>query len=172
MKHILLVALIAISVNGFGQTELPLKEGKVFYESIDSTPLNKAEAFMKAKAWFVNTFNSGKDVLQIDDKDGGIIMGKGYTQKSVGNFMTGPLEQDIYYVINITVKDNKYRIQLYNIYVSIPASSAHGKIDMPAENIIKHPRSNSKFIQRIDESCKDIISRFKAAMLKAIDNNF
>ncbi len=165
MKHIILIALLAISFNSFSQGELPIKDGKVFYESIDSIKCTKAEAYIKAKTWFANTFNSAKSVIQLDDKDAGVIVGKGFTEKEAGNAFTGSIPQNVWYTINITIKDGKYRIQIYDVFLK----NTDGYTST-AESINKYPKMNKKFLKRIDDSCKDLIASLKAAMIKPVDN--
>lgn len=165
MKQLLLVVLVAISVRSFSQDPLPTKGDKVFYESIDSVKLTKSEAFLKAQTWFANTFGSAKSVIQVDDKDAGILIGKGFTEKEAGNAFIGSLTHQVWYVINITIRDGKYRIQLYDIYLK---NSEGNKFT--AESINKHPGMSKKFIKRIDDSCKEILVSFRAEMNKPVDN--
>ncbi len=165
MKHLLFITLIVISFNSFCQNPLPLKDGKVFYESIDSINCTKSEAYIKAKTWFANTFNSANSVIQMDDKDAGSLIGKGYTAKEAGNVFTGPISQNVWYTINITIKDGKYRVQIYDVYIK----NSDG-YTMTSESLNKYPKMNKKFIKRIDDSCKELIVSLKAAMQKPTDN--
>ena len=165
MKHILLIALLAISLNSIGQIELPTKGGNVFYESIDSCKCSKAEAYLKAKAWIANTFNNAKSVIQVDDKEAGTIIAKGFTEKETGNAFTGSITQNVWYTINLTLRDGKYRIQIYEIFIK----NANGMVTT-AESIAKYPKMNKKFIQRIDDSCKELIASLRLTMQKPSDN--
>lgn len=40
--------------------------------------LSKNDIYIQAHSWFVNSFNSGKSVIQFDDKEAGTILAKGY----------------------------------------------------------------------------------------------
>lgn len=40
--------------------------------------LSKNNIYIQAHSWFVNSFNSGKSVIQFDDKEAGTILAKGY----------------------------------------------------------------------------------------------
>jgi len=55
-----------------------MKDGRIVYEGIVETPnLAKMDLYNNAKQWFVDYFNSSKDVIQNEDKDQGRIIGKG-----------------------------------------------------------------------------------------------
>ena len=43
--------------------QLPTKDGKIFYESIDTSSYNKLQLYQKAKLWVVNTFKDSKAAL-------------------------------------------------------------------------------------------------------------
>jgi hypothetical protein len=168
MKCLLITFLIALPAISIAQQQLPLKDGKVFYERIDSMPnASKLDLYNKAKIWFVNTFNSAKAVIQMDDKDAGTLMGKGLTGFDAGNLMTGPIKQYINYTININLKDNKYRMQIYDIYVSDGNATAY-----TPEQLLKYPKMNKKKIERIDNNVQDLIAGFKAAINKKSEDNF
>lgn len=168
MKRLHFAFLIFIPALSIAQQQIPLKEGKAFYELIDSMPnVTKADLYNKSKVWFVNTFNSAKSVIQMDDKDAGVIMGKGLTGFDAGNIMTGPIKQYINYTINIKLKDNKYRMQIYDIYVSDGMATAY-----TTEQLLKYPKMNKKKIERIDNNVQDLIAGFKAAISKKSEDNF
>ena len=45
---------------------------------IDVEGKSKDELYILANSWFVAQFNSGKSVIQLNDKEAGVIIGKGY----------------------------------------------------------------------------------------------
>ena len=95
--------------------ELPLKDDVIFFENVvqvDST-FSKKQLFAKGREWFVNYYKSANDVLQMDDKEEGVLIGKGLHKY---NFFNGINSSSIalYFTVNLTVKDGKYRYQIYN----------------------------------------------------------
>lgn len=167
MKQLLVTLSFILPAIAFAQPQIPTKDGKAFYEIVDSLPGAKAELYNKSKVWFVNTFNSANAVIQLDDKEAGVIMGKGVTGFNAGNIMTGSIKQFINYTININVKDNKWRIQIYDIYVSNGNSTAY-----TAEMLLKYPKMNKKKIERIDNDIQGLIAGYKSAIKKANTDNF
>lgn len=167
MKQLLIVFSIILPLLSFAQPQMPLKDGKVFYEVVDTiSNTSKADLYNKSKIWFVNTFNSAKAVLQMDDKEAGIIMGKGITPYNGGNVITGPMRNSINYTININLKDNKWRIQVYDIYVS------NENATYTPEYCLKYPKMNKKKLEKIDDNVKELIASYKSAICKKQVDNF
>jgi hypothetical protein len=77
--------------------------------------VSKNELYDRAKSWFAETYKSAKDVIQMDDKEAGKLIGKGnfrYDSKvfSGSTQTTGWIS----YTITLQVKDNKYRYEITN----------------------------------------------------------
>ena len=82
-KFTLLFVCCLITTIGLTQDNVldffPNKDGKINYsEVVNVDSVKKEELYNRAKHWLVETFNSAKDVIQIDDKENGEIVGKGY----------------------------------------------------------------------------------------------
>ncbi|MBK6993631.1 MAG: DUF4468 domain-containing protein [Lewinellaceae bacterium] len=58
--------------------------GKGYYEFIGQAQGSKEELFVKAKQALYRTFTSGDAVIQMEDKESGLIEGKGRTQTFYG----------------------------------------------------------------------------------------
>lgn len=82
--------------------------------SLENTP--KDAIYLRAREWFANTFKSSQNVIQMDDKDGGKLIGKGFSKSSF-KYLGIVLYFKIWYTINITIKDNKYRIEITDIKI-------------------------------------------------------
>ncbi len=101
-----------------GQSEarisFPMKEGKVFYETIDSSvSLPKEKIYNTCKAWVARSFNSANDVIQYDNKEEGKMIVKGFFKMSEA-ILWETQTTDVYFTLTITCKDNKYRIQVFD----------------------------------------------------------
>lgn len=95
---------------------LPQNEnGKVhFAKVIESNNLNQEQTHRKAKLFFINNFNSGKDVIQLDDKDNGVIIGKGNTTINIKSAKYN-LPVSMSFTIKIESKDNRCKVDISNI---------------------------------------------------------
>jgi hypothetical protein len=121
MKKLILLLLVIspfITLTSFSQMDkttsinnFPINEkGEVVYTEIvkiDST--DSKELYVKAHEWFANTFNSAQNVVQLDDKDAGTIIGKG-----VFEFDETVMVVWVNFTIEIQTKDGKYKYTLSN----------------------------------------------------------
>ena len=75
----LFVMFVLISFSSFGQAIFPIDEkGEIVYSGVVNVDsINSKELYVRAHEWFANTFKSAKDVIQLDDKEAGEIVGKG-----------------------------------------------------------------------------------------------
>ena len=93
--------------------EYPLDNNKQisFTTIIEAPGKTKDELFVMLNNWFVSSFSSGKSVVQMVDKEQGVILAKGYLS-GVGSrvgFMKS-VEVGEYIVIRLDIKDEKVRI--------------------------------------------------------------
>lgn len=103
--------------NAAQQEILPLKDGNVFYEKIydvDST-LQKQELYDRSMRWLAKTFVDSKEVIRIANKETGNIVGKGIFDVVTSGFWGGTTRIQV--IIDITVKDKKYRVQFYQFQI-------------------------------------------------------
>lgn len=78
---------------------------------IDSIPKTKEQIYVAVNDWFVRSFNNGKSVIQLNDKDAGCIIGKGFIS-SMGNTQSFFTNSNIsaYVIIRADIKDGRMRI--------------------------------------------------------------
>lgn len=93
--------------------EYPLDQNQQlsFTTIIQAPGKTKDELFIALNSWFVASFNSGKSVVQMVDKEQGIILAKGYLSgvgESLG-FMKSVVVGE-YVVIRLDIKDEKIRL--------------------------------------------------------------
>ena len=104
----------------------PQKNGVVIYTDVvdvDSS-IKKDELYNRAKAWFVTEYKSANAVLQMQDKDAGIIMGKGIFEAGYNmGLMVGFQIVSVYHTVKIFIKDGKYKYEITDLngkYYSSP----------------------------------------------------
>ena len=68
----------------------------------------KSEIYTKANLAFVDLFRNAESVIEFSDKEAGILKGKYYSN----NINFGLSYYDVYSIIEVSVKDGKYRIQM------------------------------------------------------------
>lgn len=78
---------------------------------VDSIPKTKDQIYIDVNNWFVHSFQSGKSVIQLNDKDAGVIIAKGHVA-NMGSTLSFASHADIsaWVIIRVDIKDAKMRI--------------------------------------------------------------
>lgn len=108
------VALAALSVNA--------AEVKPIENVYDLSTLTKQQIYTGARTWFAENFVSAQDVIQMDDKEAGTIVGNGmvdYKCKGFGDCLLYP-SAFIKFTIRIDTKDAKMRTSYSNVDIYDP----------------------------------------------------
>lgn len=97
------------------EVQLPVnKESKMIeyteLVTVDS-PLTQNILYSKAKDWFAKAFISSENVIQKDDKEAGIIIGKGIIPVTGGIYLT---DSKIDFTLKVQVKDGRYKYWISN----------------------------------------------------------
>ena len=97
---------------------LPTQDGKVFYEHIyKDSGMTKNDLFIKAKDVFLRLFPDTKGVIQNEDKENGIITGKGNFSFTIkGGAFNLSFPQSVKCTFRIMVKDQKYKVVIFDFY--------------------------------------------------------
>lgn len=174
MKRILFsLTFILITSFVFGQDKLlgilPLKDGNVNYsgvvqvDSISKDTTKKDELYKRAKRWFIDTYNSAKDVIQLDDKENGEIIAKGFFEVSrqVG-FLLTTQTFNIWQTFKIQVKDGRYKYEITDFRIK----SITGEMDQPLEKWMSgsEVEYNKKYCVLIDTHVKELITSLEKFM--------
>jgi hypothetical protein len=93
------------------------EEQRRYEQVIDVPNLSKTEIYIKANAWFVETFNSAESVIEFQDKESGKIMGK-----YVFQYDEGVYHYVVRQTISIDTRDNKARIVINDPYFIITSA--------------------------------------------------
>lgn len=142
-------------------SQLPLKDGNVVYEVVDTVRGTKSELYIKAKTWMIHAFKDAKEVIQSDDKETGEIIGKGSFRYSYTYFMT-LIPGVARFTITLSLRDGKYRAIIRDFNMT------QGTRDMAfsLEDINQKPdkNPNKKIIEAVDTHVKLLIESFRQEM--------
>lgn len=84
-------------------------EGKIYFEEIVAVPGDdKQVLYARGREWFVTFYNSAEDVLQMEDKESGKLIGKAFSEITVSSLGIAFYSR-LHYTVSLAVKDNKYR---------------------------------------------------------------
>lgn len=90
-------------------------KGNFKWEKMDSVSKTKAQIYTDTKMFISEAWKSAKNVIQNDDKDGGVILVKGISSPKV-NVMLSTLEYFYEYTVSFKMKDGKYKVTIDNVY--------------------------------------------------------
>ena len=144
---------------------LPTRDGKIFYEQIDSAiKKSKFDIYNAAKVWLAETFKDSKSVLQIDDKETGELLGKGLFTVNTGRSNSW-IEVYCQFTVKISCREKKYRIQIYDI-----GSTTSPKYDYnPIDWMLKKPE-NEPFLSQVDIKVNGILASWIMSIYKKKDD--
>lgn len=113
MKNIFILFLFAFSFNSYSQL---ISENKD-YVLVDSIDLTKEEIYSKTKYFIADAWVSANNVIQLDDKENGVILLKGTKVASIFWTVMRTYEYKYYfdYTIEFRMIDGKYKISIKNI---------------------------------------------------------
>lgn len=170
MKKRLLFTLLATYFSSiiFGQVidELPTDEnGKInFNEVVVIDSVSAGEIYLRAKRFFVDTFKSANDVIQMDDKEASIIIGKGYSDIYI-KIAGPPTALQLWYSIKIQGRDGRYRFDIYDISFKSYSSQYAPSSEAPAEQAFE----KSTYYKKNGEP-RAVSERYKIEMTKVIED--
>ena len=123
MKKISLIVIgIAICSIGFSQTNF-------VWEKTDSVKKTKAQIYSETKMFIAKTWKSSKDVIQNDDKEGGLILIKGVVGSNIESYMFAKYQYTYQYNITFRIKENRFKITLDNVIcISAKCITGNGQI--------------------------------------------
>jgi len=118
MKKIGIILLIILFNSNLSSQVLPLdsETGKITYTEVayvDDSTTTKDQLYSVAREWFARTFKSSNDVLQMDDRKAGKLIGKGSFEIEMTPYLT---ESYVEFTISIYVKNGKYKYEFTDFY--------------------------------------------------------
>ena len=163
----IIIILLFLSFSASSQDKL------TYSEVINIDSASKDELYNRAKAWFVNSFVSANDVIQMDDKDGGSIIGKAvmnFTQ----SFLSGSLGTNgvIRYSVKIFLKDDRYKYEITD-FVHDPSNKSHGDFSMGVITTSESPpggKGSMKWRTRVWNDLKSTIEYNIPALVESLIN--
>ncbi len=182
MKIFLFFLITVFSAPLFGQT-LPIDEktGKVAYQEVVNVNIDKnskTDLYLKGKEWIATTFKSANDVIQMDDKEGGIIIGKGVIKidptcevcgaSGIHKTQSGFIE----FTFKIEFKDGRYRYEFTNFNHKADNSGGNlenAKPDCGGMSMTKKAWESIK--GQFDTKITEAINGLKESMLSKSSNN-
>lgn len=150
-------------------------DNDIAYQGIVEMPNKpKAVIYKNGKIWFVDFFKSAKAVIQSEDKEDGIIAGKGIIDFTTpaGWGMNAKMHDQ--FTIKIECKDNKFRYTIYQMILSpeafnenytYPLNTYYGKL-IGTKKLSTTKSLARKAIESNAIAVNNMIASLKEAMMK------
>ena len=94
-----------------GQYVMDDNQNLTYSRVVECPGMTKRQIFDRAQSWFIYNYNSGKDVLQVQDSTAGTMIGKGFYSKvysgANGFWVT---QCDAWHIVRVDAKNEKVRI--------------------------------------------------------------
>ena len=140
------------------------------YSEIVSTDtlLKRNDLFINSKKFFVDVYKSGKDVIQMEDKEAGIIIGKGYFSVIWKASFLFSYDIQIWHTIKISVKDGKYKYEIYDFNYKYYLPGGDHSVGGWQEGILTNFKGHNheKVLTEVDSKVKEEISLLKKTLQK------
>jgi hypothetical protein len=160
-----------LTLNGQNVTPiLPIDSvtGKITYTKVvyvDSLA-NKQVLFSKAREWFAKAYISSTNVIQMEDKESGKIIGKAKIQVYTkglfgGNYPAGFIN----YTISIFVKDYRYKYEITNFYhTGQDYTPDYGNCENMINSTAPEKKVYTQLLYQMDNNIKALIEDLTSAM--------
>jgi len=140
IKLMTFIVIMFVSLSSKGQEVL------TFTDVVKIDSISKNELYNRAKLWFATTFNSLKDVLQIEDKDAGQLVGNSLFKYTPTVFNANArIVGNIKLTIKIFVKDGRYKYEFTNFIHESKSNSEYGGLDfglITTDKTCPNPKKN------------------------------
>ncbi|HRG19192.1 MAG TPA: DUF4468 domain-containing protein [Flavobacterium lutivivi] len=187
-KLILFASIIFICAYSYSQKKvlnLPFDSvtNKISYSEVifvDSLA-SKQELFSRAREWFAKAYKSSTNVIQMEDKESGKIVGKALMEVFSSNLGI-PVEGGyMNYTISIYLKDGRYKYEITDFYhtgkfvrnVTIPDGGSCEKLynDKKGVGLVSYKNSYERYLFQLDENIISLTNDLKIAMTKKTVKN-
>jgi len=180
---LLLLVSLFLSLNVKSQPsylELPIdsRTNKITYTDVvhtDSTLLT-ADLFTIARIWFAETFRTSGSVIQMEDKQSGVLIGKANIHLSYKSLIGEHEIQSVLFTFSLYFKNGRYKYEVTDfIYQQQTPSPLIEIKDIPFEYIYfnkdlgarkYNKKTRESFINQLDTQIIAILNDLKTSMKK------
>lgn len=104
-----------------------------YSEVVPVAGASKNELYARGKVWFAKWFTSAQNVIQADDKEAGLLIGKAWSQVYVENMST-MVDTRLWYTVTLNFKDGRYKYEISDfMFQTEPSTTYPDQPKVPAE---------------------------------------
>jgi hypothetical protein len=158
LKIMMMALMMCFTGISFGQTRFQ-------FEFMDSTSKSKSELYTLNKMFIGETWKSSQNVINVDDKDGGVILVKGLSIQNL-YFQMNDHRYTFRYSIKFLFKDNKYKMIISDVYCE---SARAGIYDWPLLPMDGYPENGYRKLSLNEERYNTIIKGVHDELLNLLN---
>lgn len=121
MKRLMIILLLLVGNFCYGQKKyrgLPLVDDQIIYTGVVNVDsVNANELYLRAKLWLAEAYKNSKEVIQVDDKESGQIVGKGIFVVDWQVTFYSFTKTNIHHVIKLQLKDGRYKYEISSFLI-------------------------------------------------------
>tara|TARA_B110001452_G_C14999917_1_gene349575 strand:+ start:49 stop:579 length:531 start_codon:yes stop_codon:yes gene_type:complete len=161
MKTLLFTFICVLTFSGINSQE------KFNWEIKDSVNKSASEIYTVTKQFIGETWKNPSEVIKNDDKDGGIILVRGLTQKIIFTQMGATYAYTYRYNVTFRMKENRYFFTINNIRChSTLGSSFDNKFLIEPHDIADCPYAKKK---KFAPKCNGLMEELKGQLQSIAD---
>lgn len=121
MRQLLVAMVVFVTVPSTIQSQ----ESQSFEKVIQAEGISKKNLFSSGYDWFASSFNTANEVIQMADKEAGIIIGNGSLEYGYKGLSYICYNGWVKYTVKVYFKDNRYKVIVTNLSHSVePGNSS------------------------------------------------
>jgi len=131
-----------------------------FTKVVQAPGVTKDELYARGKAWFATISKSARDVIQTDDKNAGILVGKGSQTVFVPTMLGMSVATKLLFTAKLAVKDGRYKYELTDYMFEAPSSQqVPNPPPLTAELVTSHSYKKDGTPSDTAKDCARVVSQ-------------
>jgi len=172
MKYLFNYLILFLVCNNINAQDMKYDDyGKMYYESVTKIDsVNAPDLYQRARAFMALTFKSANSVIQMDDKEAGIIIGKGNYDGIVSGIGKPQVYGPVNFTVTINIKDGRYKLTItdfYNDYAAMKGYIPFGSfdfVDCKHKALVNYKKYYDEIRSKIPEFCNN----FRTSLFQAM----
>lgn len=162
---IVIIAIVGIVSNCNAQSRkiFPINENGIVEYTIQQkvdTALKKTHLFSLSKMWISYLFNDAREVIIVDDKEAGIIVGKGSFIQPMKVGIVGPVDIRVSFRLNVKVKDSSFYLNATDFEANYIVMNTNQSFVLNNNEPTKNAKNIYEWRNRVNATMTDFINSF------------
>ncbi|WP_394260791.1 DUF4468 domain-containing protein [Moraxella boevrei] len=174
MKKLVFGSILAFGLvaNAQAKDEKQVETLSQVQQVVEIPNISKDKIYSNSKQWVAINFKSANDVIQMDDKESGVLIGKGnFNYPCKGWSCLGYDGDLVTFTVKIEVKDNKSRITFSDINHHVPKKYVSGTYTPEYDIPIVYKGGRTNLLAPVKEKFDDLIKDYQNTVIQTAKAN-